>query len=550
MKTYEKLAEILFAEGVKDHFTLLGDANMHMAQSLAQEAVRTVHVRHEHTACSMAMSYAFATGEVGFCSVTCGPGLTQLMTALPAAVRAGIPLVIFAGESPLHAAWYNQAIDQAPFVAATGAQYIPLHSEKQMDAKVREAFLIARRDRRPVVLGVPMDMQKREWTSGGQYVPSTDVIAPSGRPVPDADGLESAAELLRSSERIIILAGRGAYRSDAREACRRLAERCGALMATTLPVRGLFHDDPNSLGIAGGFSTPKARGIFSQADLVVAVGASLAQHARDAGKLFPNAQTLLIDDNPREINQGAIVAKHTLRGDARATVEALCDRLPGANPKSDWRRGDIRDNLEADAASPGEAPLLDPRLLNPTEAIVALDRVIPKTWEMVNSSGHCSYFAAQMFGRPARNFHTIREFGAIGNGLAYAMGVAAARPNNPVVLFDGDGSFLMHVQELETIRRYGFNILVCVLNDGAYGSEVHKLRADGLSEEGAVFGRGDMGKIARGFGLEGSVVTNLDTLPRLLQEFEDKPGAAVWDLHISDQVPSPVMNRAHPPRPN
>ena len=100
-----------------------------------------------------------------------------------------------------------------------------------------------------------------------------------------------------------------------------------------------------------------------------------------------------------------------------------------------------------------------------------------------DSSGHCSWFFAQMPSRAQERFLTIREFGAIGNGISFAMGVAAARPKQRVVLFDGDGSLLMHVQELETIRRHGMNILIVVMNDGAYGSEVHKFRAEGMPED-------------------------------------------------------------------
>ena len=147
--------------------------------------------------------------------------------------------------------------------------------------------------------------------------------------------------------------------------------------------------------------------------------------------------------------------------------------------------------------------------------------------------------------RPQERFHTIREFGAIGNGTSYAMGVAQARPERPVVLFDGDGSFLMHVQELETMRRHGMKILICVMNDGAYGSEIHKLRSEGLSDAGAVFGRGDLAALARGFGLEGERVERLADLPALVQSFAASPHAAVWDFHVSDRVVSPVIRRSH-----
>jgi acetolactate synthase I/II/III large subunit len=165
---------------------------------------------------------------------------------------------------------------------------------------------------------------------------------------------------------------------------------------------------------------------------------------------------------------------------------------------------------------------------------------------MVNSSGHCSWFFAQMPSRPQEKFLTIREFGAIGNGISFAMGVAAARPDRTVVLFDGDGSLMMHVQELETIKRHGLNILIVVMNDGAYGSEVHKLRSEGMPEEGSVFGYCDFSAIARGFGLPGKTFKKLDDLPKQLKDFAASGGAAVWDFHVSDKVLSPTIRRAHP----
>jgi len=115
-----------------------------------------------------------------------------------------------------------------------------------------------------------------------------------------------------------------------------------------------------------------------------------------------------------------------------------------------------------------------------------------------------------------------------------------------VVLFDGDGSLMMHVQELETIRRHGLNILVVVMNDGAYGSEVHKLRAEGFPDEGSVFGYCDFAGIAHGFGITGKTFNNLHMLPQALEELARGSGPAVWDFHVSDKVLSPTIRRAHP----
>src|SRR4051794_14871509 len=160
---YEVLAKAFIQEGVRTCFTLMGDANMNWAATLAQQGCRMVYVRHEHCTVGAAMSYARKTGEVGVATVTCGVGVTQLITALPAAVRAHLPLVVFAGEAPLKSSWYNQELDQGPLITATGLAYHRLHLPQRMPIAVRDAFLQARRERRPVVLGVPFDLQNLEW---------------------------------------------------------------------------------------------------------------------------------------------------------------------------------------------------------------------------------------------------------------------------------------------------------------------------------------------------------------------------------------------------
>src|SRR3712207_3911649 len=123
------------------------------------------------------MAYSRKTAEVGVATVTCGPGVTQLITALPAAVRAHLPLVVFAGEAPLRMGWYNQGINQGPIITATGADYHALHLPERMPLGIRDAFLQARRERRPVVVGIPFDLQERPWQGPEQFpTPSRDLL--------------------------------------------------------------------------------------------------------------------------------------------------------------------------------------------------------------------------------------------------------------------------------------------------------------------------------------------------------------------------------------
>ncbi|MCL4187019.1 MAG: thiamine pyrophosphate-binding protein [Rhodobacteraceae bacterium] len=544
--SYRVLADAFVREGVGTVFALTGDGNMHWEAAFAEaQGTRTVNVRHEHCACAMASAYARVTDGVGVASVTCGPGVTQIATALVTAAQARIPLVVFAGESPLHGGWYNQSIDLGPIVTSTGARYIAVHSVKRLQQSVAEAFHHARSRSEPVVIGVPFDLQKEPAGNPPEYQPSTGFMPDAGPRQPHPDYLARAVERIRAARRIIIVAGRGARRAGAREACMQLAELCNAALATTLPVRGLFAGSSRDIGTCGSFGHPVTEEAFGACDLVVAVGASLRGYTSDHGRYFAAGDVIQIDDAPTGFARGRRTAGQYLAADARLAVEALVREIGADGPpvRADWGVSDYARRLRSEPVDARAYPVPE-GTLDPRDVIRTLDRLLPKDWGCVNSSGHCSFFSAHMFDRPADCFLTIREFGAIGNGLSYAAGMAAARPDRPTVLFEGDGGLMVHVQELETIRLQGWKILLCVLNDGAYGAEIHKLRADGLSDRGGVYGRNDIARIAEGFGIRGAVVRDLGALPARVEEFRTSPGSMLLDIQISDQVISPRMAAA------
>jgi thiamine pyrophosphate-dependent acetolactate synthase large subunit-like protein len=541
---YEALARAFAAEGVTAQFTLMGDGNMHWATALKNlDGVDSYLVRHEHCAAAMAIGYHLATGKVGVASVTCGPGFTQIMTALTGAARARIPLVVFAGEAPMHARWYNQLLDQAPFAAACGAHYIAAHSATRMYQHVREAFHIAQQERRPVVLGVPYDLQKQPLPNLGAYQPSSSVLPRTEPMQPNPRQVEELAGMLADATCPILLAGRGALRSGAQDAIERLGEAAGALFATTLPAKGMFDHNPFSIGIAGGFARDVAREAGEQADLVVAFGTSLNYFTVDGGNMFPKAKVAQVDTEPLGLNTGLKAGDLHLRADARLAAEQTLAKLRALGRASaKFRSPELARRIAEEPADGTRFPE-QPGLLDPRRVAEALDRVIPKDFDCVSGAGHQSYFHTTMRGRRPENYHVMREFGAIGNGISFAIGVAAARKNGRVALFEGDGSILMHIQELETVRRHGLKLLFIVFNDGAYGSEIHKLRADGVDDSGSVFGRTDLAAIARGFGLRGATVTDLGQLEPLYREFAAQDDAELWNIHVSDQVVNPSVRR-------
>ena len=271
-RVYDVLAKAFTQEGVRTCFALLGDANMNWAARLAEQGCRMVYVRHEHCALAAAMAYARKTGDVGVATVTCGPGVTQLITALPAAVRAHLPLVVFAGEAPLKSGWYNQEIDQAPIITATGAAYHRLHMPERMPVAVRDAFLQARRERRPVVIGIPFDLQSRPWDGPANLPTPSRELLPRPSPIPPhpddvAERRETACR--RRARRRARRPGRGrsrrgrrvpgAGRQDGRTAVD------DASCARAVPRRSLLHRHLGQLHARGrprvpGAGRPRHRG--------------------------------------------------------------------------------------------------------------------------------------------------------------------------------------------------------------------------------------------------------------------------------------------------
>ena len=541
MKLYEALAEAFLREQVTTCFALLGDANMHWAAALADRGVECIYTRHEHAAVAGAAAYSRASGKVGCATVTCGPGLTQIMTILPIARRAGLPLVVFTGEAPLHKPWYNQGIEQRPFVEACDCEYRALHDPATMVAEVHQAFAAAKQQRRPVILGVPFDVQQSTLEGTLDHPTSKALFQPGPPIVPDADLIATAAEWLAAAERPVVMAGLGAVAADAKAACIDLAAKGGALLATTLPAKGYFHDQDYCLGLAGGFATEGSKAIFEEADLVIGVGTRLAAHAFDGGKLTPNAKVIHIDIDPQENVQGRKAADLLIRSDAKLGAEAV---TAAVTAREGWRSGSMKESCSSALQLPDDKETPD-GLLHPMAVIKELERIVPGSCHIVNTSGHSAYYSAQMNRHPQDHFTVIREFGAIGNGTSFALGVATAHPNRPVVLIDGDGSAMMHVQELETMKRHGLHVLVIVLNDGAYGSEVHKLKADGVSYDGSVFGRPNIAAVGAGFGLEGHTITEIGEMESHLEDFIRGDGPAIWDVHISDQIASPQILKAH-----
>jgi len=523
------VADALAAEGTEVVFGVLGDGNMHMVAHLVEDhGARYVATRHEAAAVAMADGYARSTGRPGVATVTQGPGLTNAATALTEARRARSPVLLLSGETARGFHDHIQDIDQQPFALATAGAYQAVGTPASLAKDVGDAFRHVRLGLGPTVLAVPTDLQRDEMPPDWSYPPA-DVVAPQRVP-PDPAALAAAAELVAAAERPIVIAGRGAVLSGAREELLALAGRIGAPVATSLQAKGWFRDDPFDLGIAGGFSHEPAREVFAQADLVVAFGAALNRFTASHNGLFPQAKVVQV-----ALERGSV--GHTVRvdaavlADARLTAAALLDAGP---ERTGLRTPALAQRLAGFERYPEftEGNGVDPR-----QAAAICDRLLPADRCMLLGTGHFNGYPAVEVGVPdPRDLVLPWAFGSVGVALPTALGVSLARPDRTVVVFEGDGGLMMSLPELETAARERIPVVVVVLDDGAYGAETYMMEKAGLDPALSLFDNPDLAEVARVLGARGLEATTAEELEAALADLGPVDGPVLVRVRVDRSV--------------
>jgi thiamine pyrophosphate-dependent acetolactate synthase large subunit-like protein len=520
----EAVGRTLVDLGARHVFGVLGSGNFLVTNAMAEYGATFLAARHEGGAITMADAYARVTGEVGYCTVHQGPGLTNAMTGLTEAAKGRTPLVVLAADTAAAAIRSNFRIEQDNLVRAVGAAAERLHGPASAVADTIRAWRRARIERRPVVLMLPLDVQAAPCPDGSHGRAAPVEIHPV-RPSQAAN--VAAADVLARSRRPLILAGRGAVLAAAREPLEEIGERLGALLATSANGNGLFAGNPWSLGISGGFASPAALELIPQADVVLSVGASLNMWTtRHGGLLRPGTAVIQVDHE-----MDAIGAHHrvdvAMVGDASEAARALLDELEGRTPTSaaarreyppprgggdrggghsGWRTPEVAERIRTGTwkATPredaGTATQIDPRTLS-----AALDDLLPAERTLAVDSGHFMGYPPMYMRVPdAQGFVFTQAFQAVGLGLAGAIGAAVARPDRLTVATLGDGGAMMALPELETVARLKLRMLIVVYNDAAYGAEVHHFGPMGHPVELVQFPDVDFAALGRAAGLQGA----------------------------------------------
>ncbi|MEM9701956.1 MAG: biosynthetic-type acetolactate synthase large subunit [Planctomycetota bacterium] len=573
-------AEVLVAglvkHGVKNIFAYPGGASMPLHQALlaAQEEIRTILPRHEQGGGFAAQGVARVTGEVGVCMATSGPGATNLVTALADAKLDSVPIVAITGQVP-QSVIGSDAFQETAMVEISRA--ITKHTYMLTDVRdvarvVKEAFFIARTGRPgPVLIDFPKDVQLA--TIGTDEIdddPALDL--PGYNPVvndPQPAQIKQILAAVKRSKKPVIYVGGGCVTGGSSELLTKFALRTGIPVTTTVMGIGSFPGDhEQSLHMLGMHGTVPANYAVNEADLLLAFGVRFDD--RVTGKLeefAKHGKIVHVDIDPAEIhkNKEAHIPVHA---DLGKTLEALNEAFdPSDAPQIDPWREQIATWKEDHPLSYADCgPGGDPEAILQQHAIEALyERTKAADPYVAVGVGQHQMWAAQFFkfAKP-RRWLSSSGLGTMGFGLPAAMGVAAERPGELVIDIDGDGSFLMNVQELATLTCEKLPVKILLLNNQHLGMVVQwedrfmsGRRAHtylGPIDNPEWFGEGtgdtqgetypDFVQIARGFGLQAEQVRKKSELPAALDRMLAAEGPYLLDVicpyqeHVLPMIPS------------
>ena len=460
MNGAQYLVKALEAQGVGTIFGYPGGAILPFYDALVDSNLRHILVRHEQAAAMAADAWARVTGEVGVCVATSGPGATNLVTGIANAYLDSIPMVAITGQvaSGMLGTDAFQEIDVLGLTMPVVKHSALVRNVEDLPEIVDEAFRIAKEGRPgPVVLDLPKDVMLSELNA--ELVQSCRDL---NVPTPHADDLRRARQLLAESRRPIAYVGGGVRLAEAVSELRAFVKETQIPTVQTLKALGTLPiEHPLSLGMLGMHGTKAANYAVQGCDLLICIGARFDDRVTGALKTFaPDAKVIHLDIDPAEVGKRRQPDAPVL-GDLRISLPVLSMPVE-IDP---WRRLCL--DLKTEHAWDYEPPVQEiyaPKLLRDLGR-----RARPETYITCDVGQHQMWVAQHYpFSRPEHHL-TSGGLGAMGYGLPAAIGVQLARPDAHVINVTGDGSFMMNVQELATVKRYGLPIKIVVLDNQCLG---------------------------------------------------------------------------------
>jgi acetolactate synthase-1/2/3 large subunit len=548
VKISDAISVELERQAVRAVFTLMSEDTARLVVAVSRGDIPLYSTRHDSTAVGMADGYARATGKVGVAIVGRGPGLTNSMNALITASKAGTSMVVLVGDTPLGiedpararaaaAERVGKYIDQTALLRSAGVTTITLTSPSTALPQLARCFEQARRDG-VVTVNMPADVLEATMpTTKTESIPPIDALTMIA---PSQETINLVADLITESwaaRHPVVLAGDGAVSSGAHNELQRLGEVIGALMATSLKGSSFFRTDPYNIGVFGTLSTPLASELLSEADLVLAFGASLNQFTTYRGDLLRRKRVIHFDSDSNALGRYH-PADVAVLGDARQSAASLIAELDRRGHQAvGYRTREIAERIAnfrlADSVTDrGRRGALDPRMV-----MMALDKILPLERTLVVDGGHHWEFSVTHIGVPDPSALVLpNEYSSVGCGLAVALGVAVGRPDRLTVLDEGDGGLMMNLGDVDTAVRYGLRLVIIVSNDSAFGSEVHYLQVNGLPDEAARYQNPSFAAVAKSLGAVGLTIESLDHIDQVGAALASLAGPLVLDCKLTTEV--------------
>lgn len=533
-------AEIVIAclkeQGVDTVFGYPGGAILNIYDALYKHSDEIHHVltSHEQGAAHAADGYARASGKVGVCLATSGPGATNLVTGIASAYMDSSPVVAITCNvaNPILGKDSFQEIDIAGISMPITKYNFIVKDVKELAGVLRRAFRIARSGRPgPVLVDITKDVTAAET----EYEPKSIAVA-SMQELPVAEKLTEAISLLRAAKKPCIMAGGGAILSEAAPALKRFAHKLDAPVCCTLMGQGAFdQNDRLYTGMVGMHGTKTSNYTVSDCDLLVVVGARFSDRVAGSPKQFAaKAKILQIDVDEAEVNKNIHVAA-ALIGDAGQILSCLAESLEQQHHR-EWLSEILR-RKEQFPLQVGEG-LTGPRVIRELDALTPDDAII------VTEVGQHQMWAAQHYCyRSPRTYLTSGGLGTMGFGLGAAIGAQSAMPERVVVNVAGDGCFRMNMNELATVAREELPLIELIVNNHALGMvrQWQTLFYEKRYSSTVLRDHVDYCKIAEAMGIRAYCVTSVEELRAALSEAVASRKPAVLDVRIdSDEKVFPM----------
>lgn len=534
------LISALEAQGVDTIFGYPGGAVLEIYDALKTSNIRHVLVRNEQGGAHAASGYARATGKVGVCLATSGPGATNLVTGIATANMDSVPLVAITGQVPRSMIGTDafQEIDITGITSPITKHNYLVQNVEDLPRIIAEAFYIASTGRPgPVLIDIPRDVSQAKT----EYVPVTEVDIRSYKPTVSGHVgmIKRAVKTIKASRKMVICVGGGVVASSSTAAVMKLAEMKNAtVVSTMMGLSGYPDNDPRFLGMLGTYGNEGANLAVQDCDCLLALGMRFDDRVISTpGSFAPNAEIIHVDVDPAEIGKNVEI-NIPIVGDLRAVLAELNEQLEKQDDMV------VCESLYPQIPLPMSAGINVPWTMQLVESLVDKEKTIVTT----DVGQHQVWTANSYRFTTPRKFISSGGLGTMGYGIPAAVGAQVACPDNLVIAVTGDGSFQMCMHELGTILEQDLPIKIMVFNNHVLGM-VRQLQYHyvGQRYNGVHFSKTvDFMMLAKAYGAAGYQITNKEEAPEILKEAFNNGRFSIIEIAVDpDDLCLPIVLGGH-----